>query len=105
MEPTTDMEREVEMLLTAGGATEEGLAEKEMEELKAKVRPKDQTKNRAFLFVSQNVEGFAGFTRPVGVVGAVAGGSTKCDKHQSPTFHANVQRPCKGGRDPLGNGW
>lgn len=37
MEPTTDMEREVEMLLTAGGATEEGLAEKEMEELKAKV--------------------------------------------------------------------
>lgn len=40
MKPTTDMEREVEMLLTAGGATEEGLAEKEMEELKAKVRPK-----------------------------------------------------------------
>lgn len=39
MQPTTDMEKEVEMLLTAGGATEEaGLAEKEMEELKSKVR-------------------------------------------------------------------
>lgn len=33
----TDMEKEVEMLLTAGGASEAGLAEKEMEELKSKV--------------------------------------------------------------------
>ena len=31
------MEKEVEMLLTAGGASEAGLAEKEMEELKSKV--------------------------------------------------------------------
>lgn len=37
MQPTTDMEKEVEMLLTAGGATEAGLAEQEMEELKPKV--------------------------------------------------------------------
>lgn len=37
MEATTDMEREVEMLLTAGGASEAGLAEAEMEELKSKV--------------------------------------------------------------------
>lgn len=37
MDPTTDMEKEVEMLLTAGGASETGLAEKEMEELKSKV--------------------------------------------------------------------
>lgn len=37
MQPTTDMEKEVEMLLTAGGATEIGLADKEMEELKSKV--------------------------------------------------------------------
>lgn len=38
MQPTTDMEKEVEMLLTAGGATEAGLAETEMEELKSKVK-------------------------------------------------------------------
>lgn len=31
------MEKEVEMLLTAGGASEAGLVEKEMEELKSKV--------------------------------------------------------------------
>lgn len=37
MEATTDMEKEVEMLLTAGGASEAGLAENEMEELKSKV--------------------------------------------------------------------
>ena len=37
LEATTDLEREVEMLLTAGGASEAGLAEKEMEELQAKV--------------------------------------------------------------------
>lgn len=37
MQPTTDMEKEVEMLLTAGGATEASLADKEMEELKSKV--------------------------------------------------------------------
>lgn len=37
LEATTDMEKEVEMLLTAGGASEASLAEKEMEELKSKV--------------------------------------------------------------------
>lgn len=38
MEATTDLEREVEMLLTAGGASEANLAEREKEELQAKVR-------------------------------------------------------------------
>lgn len=37
LEPSTGLEKEVEMLLTAGGACEAGLAEKELEELKSKV--------------------------------------------------------------------
>lgn len=37
LEASTALEKEVEMLLTAGGASEAGLAEKEMEELKSKV--------------------------------------------------------------------
>lgn len=50
MEPTTDMEKEVEMLLTAGGASEAGLAEKEMAELKSKVTCK--TLLRLIFFVA-----------------------------------------------------
>eukprot|EP00752_Nemacystus_decipiens_P002427 g2286.t1 len=46
MQPTTDMEKEVEMLLTAGGATESGLAEKEMEELKSKAYTVEEVKER-----------------------------------------------------------
>lgn len=37
MEASTELEKEVEMLLNAGGASEAGLAKKEMEELKSKV--------------------------------------------------------------------
>lgn len=38
LKPTTDMEREVELLLTAGGALEANVAEREREELQAKAR-------------------------------------------------------------------
>ncbi|CAM9978280.1 unnamed protein product [Ectocarpus sp. 4 AP-2014] len=46
MEATTDMEKEVEMLLTAGGASEAGLAENEMEELKSKAYTVEEVKER-----------------------------------------------------------
>lgn len=42
LQPTTDLEKEVEMLLTAGGSSEAAVAEKEMEELKSKVRDHDR---------------------------------------------------------------
>lgn len=46
MEATTDLEREVEMLLTAGGASEANLAEREKEELQAKAFTLEEVKER-----------------------------------------------------------